>query len=45
MAEGFLKSYDTKLEVYSAGTIAEGKVNPFAVKAMEEVASEIGLSK
>jgi len=41
MAEGFLKSFDTKLEVYSAGTIAEGKVNPFAVKAMEEVGIDI----
>lgn len=43
MAEGFLKSFDTKLEVYSAGTIAEGKVNPFAVKAMEEVGIDISL--
>ena len=43
MAEGFLKSFYTKLEVYSAGTIAEGKVNPFAVKAMEEVGIDISL--
>lgn len=41
MAEGFLKSFDSKLEVYSAGTIAEGKVNPFAVKAMAEIELDI----
>lgn len=41
MAEGFLKSFDTGLEVYSAGTIAERKVNPFAVKAMAELGIDI----
>ncbi len=41
MAEAFLKSFDKKLEVYSAGTIAEGKVNPFAVKAMGEIGIDI----
>lgn len=41
MAEGFLKSFDADLEVYSAGTIAEGKVNPFAVKGMLELGIDI----
>jgi arsenate reductase len=41
MAEGFLKSFNPILEVYSAGTIAEGKVNPYAVKAMGELGIDI----
>lgn len=41
MAEGFLRSLDPKLEVYSAGTIAEGKVNPYAVMAMREIGIDI----
>jgi arsenate reductase len=31
MAEGFLKSFDKNLEVFSAGTKPAEKVNPFAV--------------
>jgi arsenate reductase (thioredoxin) len=41
MAEGFLKSFDDKLEVYSAGTKPAEKVNPFAVKAMKEIGIDI----
>lgn len=41
MAEGFLRSFDTNLEIYSAGTLAEGQVNPYAVKAMGEVGIDI----
>ncbi len=41
MAEGFLRSLDPKLEVYSAGTIAEGKVNLYAVMAMREIGIDI----
>jgi len=41
MAEGFLKSFDENLEVYSAGTKPAEKVNPFAVKAMNEVGIDI----
>lgn len=41
MAEGFLKSFDSELEVYSAGTNPAEKVNPFAVKAMKEVDIDI----
>jgi len=45
MAEGFLNSFDKKLDVYSAGTVAEGKVNPHAVKVMSEVGIDIGGQK
>ncbi len=41
MAEGFLRSIDPLLDVYSAGTVAEGKVNPYAVKAMAELGIDI----
>jgi len=41
MAEGFLKSFDPELEVYSAGTKPAEKVNPFAVKAMKEIGIDI----
>jgi arsenate reductase len=41
MAEGYLKSFDKKLEVYSAGTKPADKVNPFAVKVMSEVGIDI----
>jgi arsenate reductase len=36
MAEGFLKSFDEELEVFSAGTHPEVKVNPFAIAVMKE---------
>ena len=45
MAEGFLKSFDPELQVYSAGTVAEEKVNPYAVKAMEELGIDISGQK
>ena len=45
MAEGFLKSFDSELEVYSAGTKPAEKVNPFAVKAMKEVGIDISDGK
>ena len=41
MAEGFLKSFDENLEVYSAGTNPAERVNPFAVKAMKEIGIDI----
>ena len=41
MAEGFLKSFDKNLEVFSAGTNPAEKVNPFAVKAMKELGIDI----
>ncbi len=42
MAEGFLKSFDKDMEVYSAGTNAESIVNPYAVKVMTEKAMPTG---
>jgi arsenate reductase len=41
MAEGFLKSFDPELEVYSAGTKPAEKVNPKAVQVMQEVGIDI----
>ena len=41
MAEGFLKSIDKNLKVYSAGTKPAKKVNPQAVKAMKEIGIDI----
>jgi arsenate reductase len=41
MAEGFLRSFDKRLEVYSAGTSAEGEINKYAVKAMKEIGIDI----
>ena len=41
MAEGFLKSFDKNLEVYSAGTKPAGRVNQFAIKAMNEIGIDI----
>jgi len=41
MAEGFLKSFDPRLEVHSAGTAPSGRVNPFAVQAMREAGIDI----
>lgn len=43
MAEGFLRSLDSRLEVHSAGTYPSPRVNPFAIQAMQEV--EIDISK
>jgi arsenate reductase (thioredoxin) len=36
MAHGFLQSFDKNLQVFSAGTKPETKVNPFAIKVMKE---------
>jgi arsenate reductase len=43
MAEGFLRSFDSGLEVFSAGTAPSGQVHPKAVLAMRELG--IDLSK
>jgi arsenate reductase len=47
MAEGFLKSFDKNLEVYSAGTKPAERVNPFAIKVMKEIGIDIsqGMAK
>ncbi len=41
MAEAFLKSFDSTLEVYSAGTNPEKKIHPLAVKVLHEKGLDI----
>jgi arsenate reductase len=41
MAQGFLQSFDSNLTVRSAGTEPADRVNPHAIKAMEEVGVDI----
>jgi protein-tyrosine-phosphatase/SAM-dependent methyltransferase len=45
MAEGFLKSFDSRLEVYSAGTNPASIANPNAVMVMKEAGIEISGNK
>jgi arsenate reductase len=45
MAEGFLKSFDSNLDVFSAGTKPEKEVNPKAIKVMEEKGIDIDNNK
>lgn len=45
MAEGFLKSFDKDLQVYSAGTFPAARVHPKAVQVMKEVGIDISASK
>jgi len=42
MAEGFLRSFDPELEVFSAGTKPAGEVHPLAVRVMREEWIDIG---
>ena len=41
MAAGFLSSYDSRLDVYSAGTTPAPRINPNAIRAMNEVGIDI----
>ncbi|MHB8338687.1 MAG: arsenate reductase ArsC [Ignavibacteriaceae bacterium] len=41
MAEGFLRSFDSELEVYSAGTNPSKQVHPKAIQVMKEVGIDI----
>lgn len=41
MAEGFLKSFDGNLDVYSAGTFPASMVHPRAVAVMREIGIDI----
>ncbi|UCG28998.1 MAG: arsenate reductase ArsC [Bacteroidales bacterium] len=41
MAHGFLQSFDSRLQVASAGTEASGKLNPKAVEVMKEIGIDI----
>ena len=45
MAEGFLKSFDNELEVYSAGTAPSDQVHPKAVVVMDELGIDISDGK
>ncbi len=44
MAQGFLKSFDSKLEVHSAGTFPSSAVNPKAIKVMAEAGIDISMN-
>ena len=41
MAEGFLKSLDPELEVYSTGTNPSNRIHPLAIQVMQEVGIDI----
>ena len=41
IAHGFLQSFDNRLEVYSAGIKPAVKVNPMAVKVMDEMGIDL----
>jgi arsenate reductase len=45
MAQGFLQSFDKRLQVFSAGTEPATRVNPTAVKVMKEMGIDIGKNK
>lgn len=45
MAEGILRNLDENIQVYSAGTKPADKVNPLAVKAMDEIGIDISWHK
>ena len=45
MAEAFLKSFDDKIEVYSAGTNPTVSVHPMAIKVMQELGIDISRNK
>jgi len=41
MAHGFLKSFDDRIQVFSAGTEASGKLNAKAVEVMADIGIDI----
>ncbi|MBI1355719.1 MAG: arsenate reductase ArsC [Acidobacteria bacterium] len=41
MTEGFLKSFDSRMEVHSAGTEPSSQVNPYAIRVMKEAGIDI----
>lgn len=41
MGEGFLRSFDPRLEVHSAGTHPAPRVNPYAIQVMKEAGIDI----
>lgn len=42
MAHGFLKSFDDRIYVQSAGTNSSGQINEMAVQVMKEIGIDIG---
>lgn len=44
MAEGFLKSFDEEIEVFSAGTDPSNMVHPIAIKVMNDEGIDISMS-
>jgi len=45
MAEGWMRSFDETMDVYSAGTFPEREINPFAVEVMKDVNINISQHK
>ncbi|MBI9070926.1 MAG: arsenate reductase ArsC [Melioribacteraceae bacterium] len=45
MAEGFLNTLSENIEAFSAGTKPAEQVNPFAIKAMNEVGIDLSSNK
>jgi arsenate reductase (thioredoxin) len=45
MAQGLLQSFDTLLEVHSAGTRPASSVNGYAIKVMSEIGIDISMNK
>jgi arsenate reductase len=41
MSEGFLKAFDSAIEVFSAGTHPAASVNPYAVEVMQEAGIDL----
>ena len=45
MAQGFMQSFDKRMQVFSAGTAPARKVNPMAVDVMKKAGIDISHSK
>ena len=45
MAQGFLQSFDKRLQIFSAGTEPAARINPTAVKVMKETGIDISKNK
>lgn len=45
IAEGFLRSFDPRLEVASAGSRPAERVNPYAIRVMEEAGVDISAAQ
>ena len=45
MAQGFLQSFDTRMQIFSAGTEPAARINPTAVMVMKEAGIDISKNK